>query len=44
MHEPMELLTVDVPEEFIGVVTGEAGQRKGKMLKMQNNGHGRARL
>ena len=44
LHEPMELLTVDVPEEFIGVVTGEAGQRKGKMLKMQNNGHGRARL
>ena len=44
LHEPMELLTVDVPEEFIGVVTGEVGQRKGKMLKMQNNGHGRARL
>ncbi|MBI5560840.1 MAG: translational GTPase TypA [Deltaproteobacteria bacterium] len=44
LHEPVELLTVDVPEEFIGVVTQEAGSRKGKMLKMQNNGHGRARL
>ncbi|MEK7880382.1 MAG: translational GTPase TypA [Deltaproteobacteria bacterium] len=42
--EPMELLMIDVPEEFIGVVTQEVGSRKGKMLKMQNNGHGRCRL
>lgn len=44
VHEPMEALVIDVPEEFIGVVTQSVGGRKGKMLKMQNNGHGRVRL
>ncbi len=44
IHEPMEHLVIDVPEEFIGVVTQQVGMRKGKMLKMQNNGHGRVRL
>jgi GTP-binding protein len=44
LHEPMEQLVIDIPEEFIGVVTQQVGGRKGKMLKMQNNGHGRVRL
>ena len=44
IHEPMEQLVIDVPEEFIGVVTQQVGMRKGKMLRMQNNGHGRVRL
>ncbi|OGP24410.1 MAG: GTP-binding protein TypA [Deltaproteobacteria bacterium GWC2_56_8] len=44
LHEPVELLVIDVPEDFIGVVTQQVGMRKGKMLKMQNNGHGRVRL
>jgi len=44
LHEPMELLVIDVPEEFVGVVTQQVGMRKGKMLKMQNNGSGRVRL
>jgi GTP-binding protein len=44
LHEPMELLFIDVPEEFVGIVTQQAGSRKGKMLKMQNNGRGRVRL
>lgn len=44
LHEPMELLVIDVPEEFVGVVTQQIGIRRGKMLKMQNNGHGRAVL
>jgi GTP-binding protein len=44
IHEPMELLVIDLPEEFTGVVTQQIGIRKGKMLKMQNNGFGRARL
>lgn len=44
LHEPMELLVIDVPEEFVGVVTQQVGMRKGKMQKMQNNGHGRVRL
>lgn len=44
MHEPIEHLVIDVPEEFVGVVTQQVGMRKGKMQKMQNNGHGRVRL
>jgi GTP-binding protein len=44
LHEPMELLVIDVPEGFVGVVTQQVGMRKGKMQKMQNNGKGRVRL
>ncbi|MEK7679009.1 MAG: translational GTPase TypA, partial [Deltaproteobacteria bacterium] len=44
LHEPVELLVIDIPEEFIGVVTQQVGIRKGKMLRMQNNGSGRVRL
>jgi len=44
LHEPMELLVIDVPEEFVGVITQQVGMRKGKMQKMQNNGHGRVRI
>lgn len=44
LHEPMELLIIDVPDEYVGVVTQQVGMRKGRMLKMQNNGHGRVRL
>lgn len=44
LHEPMELLVIDVPEEFIGVVTQALGTRKGRMQKMHNNGNGRVRL
>jgi GTP-binding protein len=40
----MELLVIDVPEEFVGVVTQATGIRKGKMQKMQNNGNGRVRI
>ncbi|HDH13202.1 MAG TPA: translational GTPase TypA, partial [Nitrospirae bacterium] len=44
LHEPMELLVIDVPDEFVGVVTQQTGMRKGRMQKMQNNGNGRVRL
>jgi GTP-binding protein len=48
LHEPMELLVIDVPEEFVGVVTQQVGMRKGRMQKMQSDhnsgGHGRVRL
>src|SRR3989338_984043 len=44
LHEPMENLVIDVPEEFVGVVTQQVGMRRGRMIKMQNNGHGRVRL
>jgi len=43
-HEPMELLVVDCPEGFIGVVTEKAGTRKGRMTKMVNHGTGRVRM
>jgi GTP-binding protein len=42
--EPMELIIVDVPEQFIGIVTERLGERRGRMQKMANHGFGRARL
>ncbi|MGA1845257.1 MAG: translational GTPase TypA, partial [bacterium] len=44
VHEPMELVFIDVPEEFVGVVSQQIGMRKGRMMKMHNNGHGRVSL
>jgi GTP-binding protein len=44
LHEPMELLIIDVPDDYVGVVTQQVGMRKGRMQKMQNNGNGRVRL
>jgi GTP-binding protein len=44
LHEPLELLVIDCPEEFIGVVIEKMGGRKGKMTKMINHGSGRVRL
>ena len=43
-HEPMEILVVDCPEDFIGVVAQKIGVRKGRMTKMVNHGSGRVRL
>jgi GTP-binding protein len=43
-HEPVELLTVDLPENFMGVIIEKLGGRKGKMIRMINNGSGRVRL
>ena len=42
--EPVELVVVDCPDEFIGVVTEAMGRRKGQMTKMVNHGTGRVRL
>ncbi|MDP9036557.1 MAG: translational GTPase TypA [Myxococcota bacterium] len=44
LSEPMELVVVDAPEAFIGVVTERLGERRGRMMKMANPGFGRARL
>jgi GTP-binding protein len=44
LNEPMELLVIDVPENYTGVVTHQLGMRKGRMQKMHNNGFGRVRL
>jgi GTP-binding protein len=38
------MLTVDCPENFVGVVIEKMGMRKGKMAKMVNHGSGRVRL
>ena len=44
LQEPMELVVVDCPEEFIGVVTEAMGRRKGQMTRMVNHGTGRVRM
>ncbi len=44
LMEPVEMLVIDCPENFIGVVIEKLGSRKGKMVKMINNGSGRVRL
>ncbi|MCF8043345.1 MAG: translational GTPase TypA [Desulfarculaceae bacterium] len=44
LTEPLELAVVDVPDEYVGVVTEKLSARRGKMSKMLNNGKGRVRL
>jgi len=44
VHEPVEVAIVDIPDQFIGVVTEAFGQRKGQLIKMVNHGSGRVRL
>lgn len=44
LKEPQEILLIDCSEAFIGVVIEKMGYRKGKMMKMVNNGSGRVRL
>jgi GTP-binding protein len=43
-HEPVERLTIDVPEEYLGAVTSLLAQRKGRMENMTNHGTGWVRL
>jgi GTP-binding protein len=43
-HEPVERVAVDVPEEFVGVVTQLLALRKGRMQQMVNHGTGWARM
>ncbi len=44
LMEPIEHLTVDVPEEFVGVVMEQLGSRKGEVVNMHNHGYGRVRI
>jgi GTP-binding protein len=44
IHEPVEMLIVDCPEAYLGVIIEKLGSRKGKMVKMVNHGSGRVRL
>jgi GTP-binding protein len=44
LHEPMERLTVDIPEDYLGVVTQLMALRKGRMEQMVNHGTGWIRM
>ncbi|MEN3583231.1 translational GTPase TypA [Streptomyces sp. ZYX-F-203] len=44
LHEPVERMTVDVPEEHMGAVTQLMGVRKGRMDNMSNHGSGWVRM
>ncbi len=44
LMEPSEMLTIDVPENFVGTVIERLGPRKGEMVKMHNHGSGRVRM
>ncbi|WP_372698002.1 translational GTPase TypA [Arthrobacter sp. JSM 101049] len=44
VHEPMELMTIDVPEEYLGNVTQLLAARKGRMVNMANHGTGWVRM
>ena len=44
LMEPVEHLTVDVPEDFVGVVMEQLGSRKGEVTNMHNHGYGRVRI
>ena len=44
VHEPVERVTIDVPEEFVGNVTTLLATRKGSMLDMVNHGTGWVRM
>lgn len=44
LMEPVELLMIDIPEEFVGVMIEKLGMRKAEMQKMHNHGYGRVRM
>ncbi|MGP9708945.1 translational GTPase TypA [Brachybacterium sp. AOP24-D1-21] len=43
-HEPVERMTIDVPEEYLGTVTQLMASRKGRMETMSNHGSGWVRM
>jgi GTP-binding protein len=44
VHEPMERLTIDAPEEYLGTITELLAARKGRMEQMTNHGTGWVRM
>ena len=44
LHEPIEQLFVDCPEDFVGTITQKLGPRKGRLSRMTNHGSGHVRL
>lgn len=43
-HEPVEKVFIDVPDEFVGVATEKLMSRKGRMVNMTTQGHGRTNI
>jgi len=43
-HEPVERISIDVPQEYIGVITQLLALRKGRLQQMVNHGTGWARM
>jgi len=43
-HEPVERLTIDAPEEYLGAITELLANRKGRMENMTNHGTGWVRM
>jgi len=44
IHEPVERLTIDAPEDFVGVVTQLLGLRRGRLEQLVNHGSGWVRM
>jgi GTP-binding protein len=44
VHEPLERMTIDVPEDYVGVITQLLALRKGRMEHMVNHGTGWVRM
>jgi len=44
VHEPMERLTIDAPEEYLGTITELLATRKGRMEQLTNHGTGWVRM
>jgi GTP-binding protein len=44
LHEPVERLTIDAPEEYLGTITELLAARKGRMEQMTNHGTGWVRM
>jgi GTP-binding protein len=44
VHEPVERLAIDAPEEYVGVITQLLALRKGRMEQMVNHGTGWVRM
>ncbi|HRY11283.1 MAG: translational GTPase TypA [Actinobacteria bacterium] len=44
LHEPMENVTIDIPEDYVGVISQLMGLRRGRMDDMTNHGTGWVRM
>jgi len=44
MHEPFEIATIDLPDDYVGVITQRMAHRKGQLQDMVADGGGRTRM